>query len=247
MYHFKHLMMNKKIQLGLMVISLIAISISAVSCFAHVNGNGKVVKEDRNIAGFEAITVNNGIDVLVSQDTFEKVVVEADENIQKILRTEVRDGKLKIFLEEGVNEAKRMKVYVTVKQLNTLDAGSGSEVKSGNQIKAEKMKIHSSSGSDVTMEINCNEASLESSSGSDLTVSGTVQSLKAGSSSGSDLNASKLIAEKGDVSASSGSDLSVHVTKELKAHASSGSDITVHGNPALRDSNSSSGGDISYR
>jgi hypothetical protein len=206
-----------------------------------------VVKEERNLSGFDAISVSNGIEVLVSQDSFEKVVVEADENIQKILITEVKDGKLNIYLDEGVNHVKKMSVYVTVRQLKAVAASSGSEVKSGNQIKAESLKIHSSSGSEVTMEISAGQVSLGSSSGSELTVMGTTQSVKAESSSGSDLDASKLIAEKCDVSASSGSDLSVHVTKELKAHASSGSDINVYGNPAMRDTNSSSGGDVSYR
>ena len=88
---------------------------------------------------------------------------------------------------------------------------------------------------------------LDSSSGSDLTVSGTAQWLKASASSGADLNGAKLVAEKGEVSASSGSNLDVTVTKEVKAHASSGSDVKVYGNPAIRDTNRSSGGDVSYK
>ena len=90
--------MNKKFQCSLMILWLATFLLTAASCIGHVNGNGKVVKEVRNVSGFDAISVNNGIELLVSQDTFEKVVVEADENIQKILRTEVKDGKLKIFL-----------------------------------------------------------------------------------------------------------------------------------------------------
>jgi len=246
MYHFNLIVMNKKLQYSLMALWIAVFALSATSCIGHT-GNGKVVKEERNVSGFEAISVNNGIELLVSQDTFEKVVVEADENIQKILRTEVKDGKLKIFLDENVLHAKKMKVYVTVKQLKAVEASSGAEVKSGNQIKAESLKIHSSSGSDVTMEIACSQDTLDSSSGSDMAISGTTQSLKAESSSGSDLKASKLKAEKADVSASSGSDLEVYVSKELKAHSSSGSDITVYGNPAIRDTNSSSGGDVSFR
>ena len=89
--------------------------------------------------------------------------------------------------------------------------------------------------------------SLDSSSGSQMNVSGTAQSLKASCSSGANLNASKLVSDKADVSASSGADLDVHVTKDLKAHASSGAGITVYGNPTTRDTNSSSGGDVNYK
>ena len=231
----------------LMVVWLAAFSLTAVSCIAHIHGNGKVVKEERSVSGFDEIAVSTGIEVVLNQDSFEKVVVEADENIQKILKTEVNGGKLKIYLEEGVNYAKKMKVYVTLKQLKSLEASAGSEVKTDGKINAENLKIHSSSGSEVKMEVNCTILSLDSSSGSELTVSGTTQVLKAESSSGSELHASKLIAEKGEASSSSGSELEVNATKEIKAHASSGANVTVYGNPAIRDTNSSSGGDVDFK
>jgi hypothetical protein len=231
----------------LMVVWLVAFSLTAVSCIAHIHGNGKVVKEERAVSGFDEISVSTGIEVVVNQDSFEKVVVEADENIQKILKTEVSGSKLKVYLEEGVNYAKKMKVYVTVKQLKSLEASAGSEVKTEGKINADNLKIHSSSGSEVHMEVACNFVSADSSSGSELTVSGTAVSVKAESSSGSELHASKLIAEKGEASSSSGSDLEVHATKEIKAHASSGANVTVYGNPAIRDTNSSSGGDVDFK
>src|SRR5665647_300953 len=158
--------MHRKFQYSLMAMWLIVFALTADSCFAHVRGNGKVVKEERTISGFDAITISNGIDVLISQDTFEKVVVEADENIQKILITEVKEGKLKIYLDESVNNASQMKVYVTLKQLKSLEGNSGADVRSAGRINAESLKIHASSGSDVKMEVNCSQLFLDSSSGS---------------------------------------------------------------------------------
>jgi hypothetical protein len=238
--------MKKKWSL-LMVLWLTAFSLTIDSCIAHIHGNGKVVKEERSVTGFDEVSVSTGIELILNQDSFEKVVVETDENILKILKTEVSGNKLKIYLEEGVNNAKELKVYVTVKQLKSVSASAGSEVKTTSKINADQLKISSSSGSEITMEIGCNMVRLDSSSGSELTVSGTTVEVKAESSSGSELDAAKLVAEKGEASASSGSDMDVHVTKELKAHASSGSNITVTGNPASRDTNSSSGGDIDFK
>lgn len=232
---------------SLMIIWLVALSLTAGSCIAHIHGNGKVVKEERNITGFDEISASTGIEVVINQDTFEKVVVEADENIQKILKTEINGEKLKIYLEEGVNYAKKMKVYVTVKQLKSLDASAGSEVKSSGKINSESLKIHSSSGSEVNLEVDCNYVLADSSSGSELTVSGKTATVKGESSSGSELKLANLIAESGEVSGSSGSEINVHISKEIKAHASSGAEITVYGNPSIRDTNSSSGGDINFK
>lgn len=239
--------MNKKIWNSLLVIWLLTLSFSATSCIPHIHGNGKVVKQERNLSGFNEIIVGNGIEVRITQDNFEKVVVETDENIQKILKTEVRGNRLKIYLEEGIQHARELRVDVTLKQLNSVEASSGSEVKTLSRITSDNLTVHASSGSDVKMEVGCQLLKVDSSSGSNLSVSGTALQIEAESSSGSDLDASRLVAEKCVASASSGSDLDVHATREVKAHASSGSDISIHGNPSLRDTNSSSGGDINFR
>ena len=239
--------MQKKITSGLIALILITVTFSSISCIPHIRGNGKVVKQERNISGFEEVSVSTGIGAVINQDSFEKVVVEADENILKILKTEVHGGKLEIFLEEGVLHAKQMKVYVTVKQLRMVEAGSGADVKSLGKISAEKLKLSSSSGSGVKMEVDCNQLNAESSSGSDMTISGIAKSLKASSSSGSGLDASMLTAENGNLSASSGAHLEAQVTGEVKADASSGAGIKILGNPATRDTNSSSGGSVRFK
>ncbi len=239
--------MNKKIRLGLMLLCFAAFTLAAGSCIPHIHGNGKVVKEERNVSGFEALDVSNGIEVLVAQDSFEKVTVEVDENILKMLKTEVSGGKLKIYLEESILHAKSLKVYVTMKQLKSVETSSGSEVKSTAKINVEKLKLNSSSGSSITMEVTAIHLSAESSSGSDIKISGAAQDFKGDSSSGSGIHASNLVAEKGNLSASSGSSIHVQVTKDVRAHASSGAGINVGGNPEIRDTDSSSGGSVHFK
>ncbi len=239
--------MKSKMMRNAIALLLITFAFTSVSCIPHIHGNGKVVKEERSVANFEAISVSNGIEVLINQDTFQKVVAETDENIQKILKTVVSGGKLKIYMEEGVLHTKKLKVYVTVKSLKSVEGSSGSNVKTDNKITAENLKIDVSSGSHVSMEVACNQLKTESSSGSHLSVSGTAQSISADSSSGASIDAASLVAEKGNASASSGAHVKVQVTKDLKAHASSGGGVTVLGNPATRDTDSSSGGSVNFK
>ncbi|MDO9040398.1 MAG: DUF2807 domain-containing protein, partial [Bacteroidota bacterium] len=59
--------------------------------------------------------------------------------------------------------------------------------------------------------------------------------------------ASELQTRKCTASVSSGSDIRVYVTDELNANASSGGDIIYSGNPARKDINESSGGDVRGR
>lgn len=236
--------MNRKIWISSLFLFFVISSFTVGSCIPHIHGNGKIVKEERNLSNFEALEVSNGIEVLVSQDSFEKVVVEVDENILKILKTQVSGGTLKIYLEENILHAKRLRVYVTLKQLKSVQTDSGSEVKSTGKISCGNLKIDSSSGSGVNMEVNATILNAESSSGSSIKISGSAVSFRGNSSSGSGIHASALVAENGNLSASSGASINVQVTKDLKAHANSGAGITVLGNPQTRNTDSSSGGSV---
>ncbi|MEL6194478.1 MAG: DUF2807 domain-containing protein, partial [Bacteroidota bacterium] len=56
-----------------------------------VRGNGEVVRQNRNIDGFEAVAVGGAFNVYISQGSDYKVTVEADENLLDHISTEVRD------------------------------------------------------------------------------------------------------------------------------------------------------------
>lgn len=238
----------KKRELSLIVIiAMILISQSFSSCIYGIRGNGKVVKSERQISNINSISVSSGIDLILAQDSLEKVLVEADENLQKILKTEISNGRLKIYSSEHIQNARAMKVYVTIKNISSLEASSGSDVKSGSMLNLTTLKLSASSGSDVKLALSCNDLQTESSSGSDISLSGKTGQLSVQSSSGSDVNAEKLNSETCSVRASSGSDVKVAVSKKINAHASSGADIRVIGNPVERDIEKSSGGSVTVR
>jgi len=228
----------------------IILALTAFSGKAQVEGNGNVVKVERKVSGFKAVAVSNGINLLVSQGSEEKVVVEAEENLIQYIRTEVSDETLRIGIHGNngsFNSHKKINVYVTAKELNALEANSGSRLKSENRIKTGNLKISSSSGSSIIVEVACVNLDASASSGSSGIISGSAATLTAEGSSGSSLVASELVAEKGNISASSGSVVVVHITKEIKADASSGGRIVVSGNPAIKDTDSSSGGSVHFK
>ncbi len=204
--------------------------------------------QTRALNNFNSIKVSSGIDLYVTMGNVEEVKIVADDDIIDDIKTEVKDGTLHIYMKQnnwfkwGGNSTK--KAYVSVTELIALHASSGSDVKTENTIKGESLEVKASSGSDVDLDVFYKNLSVDTSSGSDAKLSGKVKTFKAESSSGSDIKASKLEAKICKLRASSGSDISVTVTDELYAAASSGADIVYYGNPQIRDSDESSGGDI---
>jgi hypothetical protein len=242
--------MTGKNCLRLMMMLMATFSLSAFTYPAREDGNGNVVKEERKVTDFKAVTVSSGINLLVSQGSVPKVIVEAEDNLIQYIKTEVAGEVLRIGIRQNngsFHSHKQINVYVTAKELKAMEANSGSKLKTEGRIQAGEMKISASSGSSVIAEIACSSLDAGSSSGSSGIISGSAKSIEAEGSSGSSLIATDLKAEKGKVSASSGSAVMVHVTGEIKAHASSGGHITVTGNPSVRDTDSSSGGSIHFK
>lgn len=109
--------------------------------------------------------------------------------------------------------------------------------------KSKEAKLTCSSGADMDININATALSCNASSGSDIVLTGTVKNLTVDCSSSADIEAFGLMAETCKAEASSGSEISVSVSKELIAHASSGGDIEYRGDPKI-DIRESSGGEV---
>lgn len=209
--------------------------------------------ENRNVSNFNAVKVSTGIDLYITMGTTEEVKIVADDEIIDDLITEVKDGTLKIYMKQSNNwfnwntGNQTRKAYVTVKELQAIEASSGSDVKSENTLKGEDLKVRASSGSDVEIDVYYKNVWLDTSSGSDAKITGKTKNFEAEASSGSDIKAHELESKICKVSVSSGSDATINVTDELYAKASSGADVRYYGNPQVKDIDESSGGDVSHK
>lgn len=227
------------------------VSLSLVSCNFDLNinngvrGNGTVTTEQRTInQSFTAIKATEGLDVYLTQSDIESIRVEADENLQDLIITEVVDNVLKIHTKENIAKSKSKKVIVSFKSVTRITATSGSDVYGTNTITVEHLELETTSGSDMTLDVNTSNLICKSTSGSDLKLSGKTIKLTAEATSGSDIKASDLKAESSHVKATSGADITINTSKELTAKATSGGDIKYFGNPEIVNKSDNSAGSI---
>ncbi len=227
------------------------LSLTLFSCNFDVNfnsgvrGNGDVITEDRNVStSFSSIKATEGLDVYLTQSDTESITVEADENLQELILTEIEDGVLKIHTKQNIGRATSKRVNVSFRNISSIISTSGSDVYSTNTINADRLNLKSTSGSDMKLDVNTSLLHCKSTSGSDLKVSGKTIKLVAEATSGSDIKAADLRAESSEVKATSGADITVNTTKELTARATSGGDVKYYGNPEKVDKSDSASGSI---
>lgn len=208
-------------------------------------GNGNVITQNRSISeNFSEVKASAGLDVYLTQGNENKISVETDENLQEYIKTEINGGRLHITTTENIGWSKAKKVYVTFIELNIIEATSGSNLVGNSVIKSENLKLKSTSGADMKLEVFSKEVTASTSSGSDMDLSGKASTLIAKASSGSELNAKELLVINCTADASSGSEIKVTVKEKLDAKASSGADVNYYGNPTSVNSNNSSSGSV---
>ena len=209
-----------------------------------VYGNNQVVKKERDAGNFSGLRVSSGIDVYLKQTDDESIVVEADENLHEYIQTEIRDGILNVYTEANIREAEMKRVYVTMRDINSLKTTSAGDIIGETPVKTEKLELSASSAGDIKLEVYAKEIEANISSSGDVTLTGEVDILDATLSSAGDLNAFGLEVREADVSASSAGDADISVSERLSARASSAGDINYRGNPKYIDAHSSSAGGV---
>lgn len=213
----------------------------------------RTVRDDnavnRNAKNFHAIEISDGIDLYLSQGTEEAVAVSASSNeYRDKIRVEVVNGTLKIYYERdrswGMNinwGNRKMKAYVSVKNLDKLYASGGADILIDNELNTNILAMHISGGSDFKGKLNVKEFTLDASGGSDATISGRAEEVKIEASGGSDVHAYELITGTCTVRSSGGSDVHITANREINASASGGSDIYYKGTASSNTSKSGGG------
>lgn len=209
-----------------------------------IKGNGNVTLDERSVAEFTNIHASAGVAIYLIPGTANKVVVETDENLQKTIKTSVKNGTLRISREGNVLFASEENVYITYVNLNQVVASSGAEIKSDDVLKSQKLILKTSSGGEIDLEILSETARMQASSGSEIDIKGKVINLYLKSSSGAKIDAEDLLAKNVEAQASSGGKIDLSAEDKLNTKASSGGSISYKGTPSLINNKETKSGNV---
>jgi hypothetical protein len=237
--------------LRIFTIAVVILNISlCASCQSRktVSGNGNVVVQERKIQPFTGLNVSTGVDVFLKQgDNNEVLKVEADENLQEYILTEVKGGVLNVYTDANIRHAEKKVVYVTMKEIKSVKTSSAGDVVGETPVQSESLELSASSAGNIKLDVTAKKIDVNISSSGDVTLTGKTDMLEADLSSAGDLNANDLIATEANISASSAGDAEINVLEKLTAKASSAGDINYSGEPEYVNANSSSAGSIRSR
>lgn len=220
--------------------------ISLFFSVANLNAQTKNLDLER----FDGLNVSGNIDLILIPDSenYAEIRVE-DVDMEKLeIRKKGSTVKFKlngngIFKLFGGRGKAYIKLHYT-EDLISISSSAAADIKSNSIVRSDELRIGSSSGSTIELEIECNSIDATVSSGGDMRLEGTFDEQDVSASSGGSYKAQDVVSSKVKARASSGGSIKVWATTKIKGKASSGGSIHYKGNPENSNTSSSSGGSI---
>jgi hypothetical protein len=194
---------------GLIAACLLPLILSG--CMAQVRGSGVPKTEKRDVADFTEVEVSGAVQLDLTVGPATSLEVTADDNIVPHVVTDVKGGRLKVYVDASTSTSLGVKVKATAPALNAFD-GSGATKTTLTGVKGKQFK-------------------LDLSGASKCTLTGEADRLTVDCSGASNVDAAGLTAQAVDATVSGASTAEVRATKELKAEASGASTVRYVGSP----------------
>lgn len=202
----------------------------------------------REAKNFHGISVGSSFDVLLVQSNEEAVAVSSsDPKFMGNIRVEVKEGILHIGIANGKWNVgnKKLKAYISLKNIDRLNISGACNVVIEGSIKAEKLNVDLSGASDLGGRLQVDNLLVDLSGASDMKASGMATQLTISASGASKFKGFDLATDFCNAHASGASDIRVTVNKELSVKASGASDVDYKGEGVIRDIKTSGAGSVS--
>lgn len=231
-------MKNTKVVLSSVLAVFLALLIISSSgcndfCMDGEKDTGNVIKQERPISSFNSIRVSSAFEVILSQGDYEKVVVEANENLMDNIKTEVKGSKLIVSSRGCLKNHKTIKIYITFKNINSLYVSGAVEICGEGKLNFDVLDMDFSGASEIEMDITANKLSGDFSGASEISLSGKVNDVKLELSGASELKALELEIQNFDIEISGAAEAKVYIKQKLNVDISGAAEVRYLGDPVV--------------
>ncbi len=198
-----------------------------------VKGNGNLKTENRSVSEFSGIKVSGAYTIYLTQSDECSLKVIVDENIQELIKTEVRNNILYVKNKESIRNAKKMELHISFKNLSFIKASGAISLKNENYLKFDELTIEVNGASSAKLELTANKLSIDNSGASSMILKGKVNKLDIEIAGAGKVDALKLRALEARIDISGVGSGKVFVEDKLKVNISGIGSVKYKGDPTV--------------
>jgi hypothetical protein len=205
-----------------------ALLLSVGGCkFGHVTGSGAMKLEKREVPTFSSLEISGAYEVEIVAQKGQSLEIEGDGNLLSLIKTDVKNGVLRIYSDKSFNTKNKLHVRIEVQSLDG---------------------INTSGASDITASgIKTDEFNVEASGAGSIELAGETKTLEVGMSGVGELDAKELHAQNVKVTISGAAHADVYATEALQANVSGAGNVNYYGNPKSVSEDTNGAGTISKK
>lgn len=228
-------MKTTKIHLLLLLLALFTLPACHDDDFFGIRGEGPGVSETREVGSFNQVDLKVDGEVILRQGTEQEIVIEAQQNILDILKTDVKNGKLEIdFGRHSVRRHSDIKIYITVPEIIYLRVAGSGKISGATDFEVFDLDLRiSGSGSIDFGALKANSIDTDISGSGDLFLNGDVTRHDIDISGSGKIKAYDLVTKTTDVAISGSGNAEVHADEYLKAKVSGSGKVRYKGDPTV--------------
>lgn len=210
----------------------------------RVKGNGNVIKEERPVGTFHKLKVEGDMNVYVTMGPAKAAVIQAEDNIAKIIELREEDDRLVVTYKRGysVSSHKELNVYLTTPEIEEASlAGSGDLNLSGAFTSHSDVKFNLSGSGNLRGEITAPAVKASIAGSGDMSLRGETKELKVSIAGSGNFRADQLLSEEVNVNIAGSGDADVFASVKLDAKIAGSGNINYDGTPQISSSVAGSG------
>lgn len=214
-----------------------------------IDGNGNMTTQTRTVSDYESVALTGSMDVILVKGSEGNLKIEAEENLQQHIVTEVSGGRLKISVEKGysLNPSRNNDIIITVPFTDIEDVsltGSG-DIRSSDTVTANNFSINITGSGNVKLPLQAKNTSANITGSGDIDLSGSSVDFDCKVTGSGDISAFDFKCQNVSAMVTGSGDIQVYASESLKASTPGSGDIEYRGNPKKEDFRTMGSGSIS--
>lgn len=214
-----------------------------------IEGNGNMTTQSREVPNYDAVALTGSMNVQLVRGTEGSLKIEAEENLQQHILTEVNSGRLKISVEKGysLQASRNYDITITVPftDLEEVSLTGSGDIVSTEAIKAKNFAIKITGSGNVDLPVQAQTTSASITGSGDIRISGSSVDFDCKVTGSGDISAFDFKAEHVKATVTGSGDLEVYASESLKAVVPGSGDIAYRGNPKKEDFRTMGSGSVS--
>ncbi|MEI6946908.1 head GIN domain-containing protein [Paraflavisolibacter sp. H34] len=202
----------------------------------RITGNGVRGTEERVVEGFQSVTVQGSLDVVVAPGDGYRIKLEGDENLLSYVQADLHGDRLEVRPRPGysLRPDNKVKIYATAPAFRELQINGSGNIRSAGRITAaDRLKVSIHGSGDVRLEVDAPEVETSIAGSGSVKINGTTRSFSASIAGSGEVYGFNLLSEYTKVKISGSGNAEVFASKQLDIAINGAGDVAYKGTAAV--------------